>query len=189
MFASGSSCHYLLTCELNCRCPDNTDGSCSKEQVHVPHILSSPLPLVDGGLQGRLKCLKTIIKNRVWNKVTHVFYKTCGRTCDVWGESYLGLNGKRRHTWIASLAMLRWSPVFIFTELYFIERGTAEQFWQCCGRQVIRDGCWGMVGVVQCMLGCWFLCSDIWLPSECWQDQASPVSMLCRNCFPSPLIG
>ena len=31
VFVSGLSCRYLLTCELNCQFPDNTDGSCSKE--------------------------------------------------------------------------------------------------------------------------------------------------------------
>jgi hypothetical protein len=36
------------------------------KQVHFPHILSFPLPLVGGGLQGRLKCLRTIIKNKGW---------------------------------------------------------------------------------------------------------------------------
>jgi hypothetical protein len=35
------------------------------KQVHFPHILSFPLPLVDGGLKGRLKSLRTIIKNKV----------------------------------------------------------------------------------------------------------------------------
>jgi hypothetical protein len=31
VFESGSSCLCLLACELNCRFPDNTDWSCSKE--------------------------------------------------------------------------------------------------------------------------------------------------------------
>jgi hypothetical protein len=31
VFASRPSCDCLLTCELNCRFPDNTDRSCSKE--------------------------------------------------------------------------------------------------------------------------------------------------------------
>ena len=31
MFVSGLSCRCLLTCELNCWFPDNTDRSCSKE--------------------------------------------------------------------------------------------------------------------------------------------------------------
>jgi hypothetical protein len=33
------------------------------KQVHFPGILSFPLPLVGGGLEGRIKHLKTIIKN------------------------------------------------------------------------------------------------------------------------------
>jgi hypothetical protein len=32
---------------------------------HFPHILSSPPPLVGGGLEGRLKHLGTIMKNRL----------------------------------------------------------------------------------------------------------------------------
>ena len=57
----------LLTCELNCQFPDNTDGICSKEpflNVPLPHILSFPLSLEGGGLKGRLKHLRTIIKSR-----------------------------------------------------------------------------------------------------------------------------
>ena len=38
------------------------------KQVHFPCILSFPLPLVGGGLQGRLKHLRTIIKSRLWKK-------------------------------------------------------------------------------------------------------------------------
>jgi hypothetical protein len=34
------------------------------KQVHFPWILSFPLPLVGGGLEGRLKHLRIIIKNR-----------------------------------------------------------------------------------------------------------------------------
>jgi hypothetical protein len=34
------------------------------KQVHFPHILSFPLPLLGSGLNGRLKCLRTIIKNK-----------------------------------------------------------------------------------------------------------------------------
>jgi hypothetical protein len=55
----------LLTCEINCQFPDNTDGSYSKEPVlnmSTSPILSFPLPLVGGGLKGRLKCLIIIIK-------------------------------------------------------------------------------------------------------------------------------
>jgi hypothetical protein len=32
------------------------------KQVHSPHILSFPLPLMDGGLNERLKCFKTSLK-------------------------------------------------------------------------------------------------------------------------------
>jgi hypothetical protein len=35
------------------------------KQVHFPCILPFPLPLVGGGLKGRLKNLRTIIKNRI----------------------------------------------------------------------------------------------------------------------------
>jgi hypothetical protein len=35
------------------------------KQVHFPRILSFPLPLVGGGLEGRLKHLRTIIERRV----------------------------------------------------------------------------------------------------------------------------
>jgi hypothetical protein len=38
------------------------------EQVHFPHILSFPLPLVGGRLKGRLKNLRTIIKNKIKKK-------------------------------------------------------------------------------------------------------------------------
>ena len=34
---------------------------------------------------------------------------------------------------------------------------------------------------------CW--CLEIRLQSRGWHCQASPVSMLCKDCFPSPLIG
>jgi hypothetical protein len=35
------------------------------KQVHThPCILSLPLPLVDGGIKRKIKCFKTIIKNR-----------------------------------------------------------------------------------------------------------------------------
>jgi hypothetical protein len=40
-------------------------GKNLSKQVHFPHILSFPLPVVGGGLQGRLKHLRTIIKNRI----------------------------------------------------------------------------------------------------------------------------
>lgn len=39
------------------------------KQVHIllcPIHLSFPLPLVSGGLEGRLKCLQTLIKSRFW---------------------------------------------------------------------------------------------------------------------------
>jgi hypothetical protein len=35
------------------------------KKVHFPHILSFPLPLMISGLQGRLKRLRTIIKNKI----------------------------------------------------------------------------------------------------------------------------
>jgi hypothetical protein len=35
------------------------------KQVHFPCILSFPLPLVSGRLQGRLKHLRTTIKNKI----------------------------------------------------------------------------------------------------------------------------
>jgi hypothetical protein len=34
------------------------------KQLHFPQYPSFPLPLVGGGLQGWLKCLKAIIKNK-----------------------------------------------------------------------------------------------------------------------------
>jgi hypothetical protein len=40
------------------------------KQVHLPHSLSFPLPLVGGGLKGKLKHLRTIIKNKIWSKLT-----------------------------------------------------------------------------------------------------------------------
>jgi hypothetical protein len=61
----------LLTCELNCQFPNNTDRVVPKnlsKQVYFPSILFS-LPPVDGGLKGRLKCLRTIIKNRCLKKI------------------------------------------------------------------------------------------------------------------------
>ena len=36
-------------------------------QVHSPHILSFSLPMMGGGLEGRLKCLRTVSKSRFWN--------------------------------------------------------------------------------------------------------------------------
>jgi hypothetical protein len=39
------------------------------KQIHFPWIPSFPLPLVGGGLQGKLKHLRTIIKNRFWKKL------------------------------------------------------------------------------------------------------------------------
>jgi hypothetical protein len=35
------------------------------KQIHFSHVLSFPLPLVGGGLQRRLKHLRTIIKSKV----------------------------------------------------------------------------------------------------------------------------
>jgi hypothetical protein len=56
----------VLTCELNCRFPDNADGVLLQrtlsKQVHFPCILSFPLPLVGGGRKERLRNLRTIIK-------------------------------------------------------------------------------------------------------------------------------
>jgi hypothetical protein len=55
------------------------------KQLHFPCILSFPTPLtlVGGGLQGRLKCLRTIIKNKVWKKLKlqHVFDVSSQGTC------------------------------------------------------------------------------------------------------------
>jgi hypothetical protein len=87
----GSVCEWtellLLTCKLDCRFPDNTDGRCSKKQnkqtnkqknpkqnktkktiskqVYFSCILSFPLPLVGDLLKGRLKHVRTIIKNKL----------------------------------------------------------------------------------------------------------------------------
>ena len=55
----------LLTCELNCwqrRC--NLLQRTISKQVHFTHIFSFLLPLVGGGLEGRLTYLRTIIKSR-----------------------------------------------------------------------------------------------------------------------------
>jgi hypothetical protein len=40
----------------------------SNRSTPHPHtgILSFPLPLVGGGLKGRLRCLRTIIRNEFW---------------------------------------------------------------------------------------------------------------------------
>jgi hypothetical protein len=60
----------LLTCALN-----NRDYSQQRWELlqrtflnrsTTPRILSFPLPLVGGGLQGRLTSLRTIIQNKVW---------------------------------------------------------------------------------------------------------------------------
>jgi hypothetical protein len=63
----------LLTCELSYWFLDNADGICTKEpflnRSTSPHILSFLLPLVDGGLEGRSKHLRTIIKSRRWKKI------------------------------------------------------------------------------------------------------------------------
>ena len=67
-FASGLSCHCLLTCEQSADFQKTqmgvAPGNLSKE-VHFYYILSLPLPLVGCGLQRRLKHLRTIIKNKV----------------------------------------------------------------------------------------------------------------------------
>jgi hypothetical protein len=72
-YPSSIELDYWCVCEVLTRglsCPDNTEGSCSKEpflnRSTSLHILSFPLPLVGGGLEGRLKHLRTIIKNRLW---------------------------------------------------------------------------------------------------------------------------
>jgi hypothetical protein len=57
----------LLTCELRQHRPELLQKNLSR-QLHFPCILSFPLPLVGGGLQWRLKYLRTIIKNKVWKK-------------------------------------------------------------------------------------------------------------------------
>jgi hypothetical protein len=51
------------------------------KQVHFSRILSFPLPLVGAGLEGRLKCLRTIIKSRLLKKLklhtrTHIHTNT-----------------------------------------------------------------------------------------------------------------
>jgi hypothetical protein len=53
-----------MTCDLTCSIPEDTDGifSLISKQVHFPHVLSFPLPLADGGLEGRLKHLRTSLK-------------------------------------------------------------------------------------------------------------------------------
>ena len=59
----------LLTCELNCRFPDNTDRSYSKELFL---IRSTFFPTTSGrwrAKRGGLKHLRTIIKNRFWKKI------------------------------------------------------------------------------------------------------------------------
>ena len=50
--------------ELSLPADFQTTQNLSK-QVHFAPILSFPLPLVGGGLKGRLKCLRTISKNQV----------------------------------------------------------------------------------------------------------------------------
>jgi hypothetical protein len=62
------SCHCQLICELNCRFPDTTDKSSSKEAFQTGSLHPYPffpIPLVDDVLQERLKYLMTIIKNKV----------------------------------------------------------------------------------------------------------------------------
>ena len=60
----------LLTFELNCWIPENAEGICSKEQFvnrfTYPCIFCFPLPLVGGGLEGRLQRLRTIVERRHW---------------------------------------------------------------------------------------------------------------------------
>ena len=71
VFARESSCRCLLTCELNCWYSYSTDGSCSKnfsKRSTFSCILSFLLPLLGGGLQGRLKHLRATIKNRIWGE-------------------------------------------------------------------------------------------------------------------------
>jgi hypothetical protein len=56
--------------DLNCRFSDNTYGSFSKEPFskQVSHIFSFLQLLLGDGLQGRLKYLRIIIKNRCLKK-------------------------------------------------------------------------------------------------------------------------
>lgn len=64
----------------------------------------------------------------------------------------------------------------------FRVQGTRQE----CGSAISRS-----VGMALCTVysdaDCW--CLEIRLQSRGWHCQASPVSMLCKDCFPSPLIG
>jgi hypothetical protein len=70
VFMSGSGCHYRPLWPMISRWHrrELLQWTISK-QVHFSRILFFPLPLADGGLEGRFKCPRTITKRRLWKKI------------------------------------------------------------------------------------------------------------------------
>ena len=91
----------LDLCELNCWYPDNTDCICLK-QLFLNRSTSSfvlltiffpPLPLVDGGLEGKLKHITCIKVGFEKHKPTETSHKRpCNKNSEVWRVNHLPVN-------------------------------------------------------------------------------------------------